>query len=143
LKGRHHVAHPAGQTHPKRTRHPGHTTRKPGVHHTRTPGHHLPGHRLHNHNTAMGDSHGQRHRHHVSPTGRYHPGGSHGRRTIHQPARHPRKTLISAHTFHTSLGYLHTKTRHKRTRIVVHRTQRAHRVWRRTSSSRRSSRRRL
>lgn len=66
-------------------------------------------------------------------------GVPHKVRTIHHVTvrtskrRHHRagRSLISSATHHTYRGFLKQGIRHKRTRIVIHRTTRAHRVWRR------------
>lgn len=42
------------------------------------------------------------------------------------------KALISAHPRRSLKGLIHTHKRHRRTRIVIHRKARAHRVWHKT-----------
>lgn len=67
----------------------------------------------------------------MDPTGEFHAGGRHGKTALGR-VHHTRKALISAATRHILVGYVHTKTRHHRTRLVVRKTWRvrAHRVWR-------------
>jgi hypothetical protein len=45
--------------------------------------------------------------------------------------RHTRQHLISAHQRRSLLGLVHTKQRQRRSRIVIHKRPKAHRVWRR------------
>lgn len=133
-----------GKAHPhKGTHHPGikHSTRHPGTSHHGN--HRLPGN-VQKHQGVRHHHHSRRHqKHRTTPTGKFHPGGRHGRFATPKPHRHTRRSQISSATHHHYLGYVHTKTRHKRTKISVRRTSlvRAHRVWRRSST--RSRRRRL